>query len=700
MRILRLVRFLVIMVASIATLTGALAFSAPHVGSFFSAHISEHQQIDLNRLSERSYVYDRYGNKMATLYYDQNRVAVPLENVPETVRGPILAAEDNNFFNHKGVNVKSVVRAFNANLESGGVEQGGSTITQQLVKNSITGNDQDVSRKVREATLAVELEKQMSKDEILERYLNTVYFGNGAYGVQAAAEAYFNKDVGALTWAEGSMLAALIRSPNDYDPITNPELAAERRRLVLRRLVETKRLDQQTADLSNLEPLPTRPFLPVRPNDYFVNRVQRQLRDDPRIGPRRLFEGGLRIYTTFDPLAQETAKNARNATMPNAKPDGTFDLPPDPETGQPRYGTAAVASVEPATGAVRVLVGGPEYSEATSAGKLDLTSEGTGFQAGSSFKTFVLAAAMEAGYTPNDTIDGTGPCPEIPGYEKSGVVPDNYGGSGGSVNTLAYQTITSSNCAFLRLGAIVGLDKVADMAKRLGITTEVPEQGSMPIGAREVYPLDMAVAYAAIANDGVRNAPYFVDRVEDSAGNNIFEHQAQGERVMSVQSARLITQTLALNVKQGTGERAKVSNGQPSAGKTGTSNQAYAIWFVGYTPQLATAIWMGAPTGQIALSFGGGATGGRYPAATFGKMYSEILKDQPIVQFAEPQPVKGSQYLRLAPKKSTKRPPRSGTAKPPSTTRPSAPDDDDDGGGNGNGNGGGPPVSPPGTPPR
>ena len=244
MRILRLVRFLVIMVAATATLTGALAFSAPHVGRFFSAHISEHQQIDLNRLSERSYVYDRFGNKMATLYYDQNRVAVPLENVPETVRSPILAAEDDDFFNHKGVNVKSVVRAFNANLESGAVEQGGSTITQQLVKNSITGNDQDVGRKVKEATLAVELEKKMSKDEILERYLNTVYFGNGAYGVQAAAEAYFNKDVGALTWAEGAMLAALIRSPNDYDPITNPELALERRRLVLRRMVETGRLDR------------------------------------------------------------------------------------------------------------------------------------------------------------------------------------------------------------------------------------------------------------------------------------------------------------------------------------------------------------------------------------------------------------------------------------------------------------------------
>jgi penicillin-binding protein 1A len=679
-RILRLVRFLVIMVAATATLTGALAFSAPHVGRFFSAHISEHQQIDLNRLSERSYVYDRYGNKMATLYYDQNRVAVPLENVPETVRSPILAAEDDDFFNHKGVNVKSVMRAFNANLESGAVEQGGSTITQQLVKNSITGNDQDVGRKIKEATLAVELEKKMSKDEILERYLNTVYFGNGAYGVQAAAEAYFNKDVGALTWAEGAMLAALIRSPNDYDPITNPELALERRRLVLRRMVETERLDKNTADLANFEPLPTQPFLPVRPNDYFVNRVQRQLRDDPRIGPRRLFEGGLRIYTTFDPLAQEIAKNARNQTMPNAKPDtGTFDLPPDPATGAPRYGTAAVASVEPATGAVRVMVGGPEYSETTSAGKLDLTSEGTGFQAGSSFKTFVLAAAFEAGFTPADTIDGTGPCPDIPGYEKSGVVPDNYGGSGGSVNNLAYQTITSSNCAFLRLGAIVGLDKVADMAKRLGITSEVPAQASMPIGAREVFPLDMAAAYATIANDGVRNAPYFVDRVEDSAGNNIFEHQAQGERVMSVQSARLVTQTLQLNVKQGTGERAKVRNGQPSAGKTGTTNGAYAIWFVGYTPQLATAVWMGSPTEQVSLGANGGATGGRYPAATFGNMYSEIFKDQPIVQFAEPQPVKGSQYLRLPGKKPKKEPPRSNSKRPPTTTEPGREPDDDDG---------------------
>jgi penicillin-binding protein 1A len=691
-RILRLVRFLVIMIASVATLTGALAISAPHAGRFFSAHVSEHEKINLNRLSERSYIYDRYGQKIATIYYDQNRVPVKLEDVPEQVTGPILAAEDDNFFNHKGVNVKSVVRAFNANIESGGVEQGGSTITQQLVKNSITGNDQDVSRKVREAVLAVELEKEMSKNEILERYLNTVYFGNGAYGVQAAAEVYFQKDVGGLSWAEGSLLAALIRSPNDYNPIENPELALERRRLVLRRLVETKRLDQATADLSNFEPLPIRTFQPARPNDYFVNRVQAQLREDPRIGPRRLYEGGLRIYTTFDPNAQQVAKVARDQTQTSLKgqSDGTFPLGLDPKTNTPVYGTTAVASVEPSSGAVRVLLGGPEYTDDRAAGKIDLTTEGLGFQPGSSFKTILLAAAMEAGYTPNDTIDGTGPCGDIPGYEKEKNPPGNFGGSRGSVTTLTEQTKTSSNCAFLRLGAILGLDKVIDMAHKLGITTEIRPYGSIPIGTELVHPLDMAVAYATIANDGVKNQPYFVDRVQDSAGTTILEHQPQGERVMSSQSARLVTQMLKANVDSGTAMRAKVSNGQPAAGKTGTTNDAVAVWFVGYTPQLSTAIWMGAPTGNISLGFGRGLTGGRLPAATFGQLYSEILKDAPIAEFPPPAPVSGSKFLPMPGKQSPKKPPRSGSKKPTTTSTIVTPPGNGGGnGGNGPGNGGG-----------
>ena len=237
----RLARFAFVMVALIAVMAASLALLGPQVGNLVSAHRSDHERLSLAPLAERSYIYDRNGNKMATLINgdNQNRAQVSLKDVPDTVRGAVLASEDVNFYQHKGVNVRSIGRAANANLEAGGVSQGGSTITQQVVKNSIVGKKQNLSRKLREAFLAVELEKQMTKDEILERYLNSVYFGGGAYGVAAAAQYYFNKDVKDLNWSEGAMLSALIRSPNAYDPFTNPKLAMTRRAVVFKRISDS-----------------------------------------------------------------------------------------------------------------------------------------------------------------------------------------------------------------------------------------------------------------------------------------------------------------------------------------------------------------------------------------------------------------------------------------------------------------------------
>ncbi len=651
--LVKLLRLVVILALSTVAVTGSAVVIAPYARELAVAHSSDHARISLDPLQERSYVFDRYGNKMATLFYDQNRVQVPLDRVPDTVVEAIIAVEDENFYQHKGVNVRSILRAASANLEEGGVSQGGSTITQQVVKNSIVGDDQDLKRKLREAFLAVELEEQMSKDEILERYLNTVYFGNGAYGVQAAAEVYFGKDVEALDWVEAALLAALIRNPNDHDPFRYPTVAKERRALALRRLVDTGHLTRAAVGMLDFVPLPTQLNRPRVTGDYFVEHVRLQLLADPRLGAtpsarfRTLYTGGLRIYTTYDPIAQHFARVARDATLasiPGDRGDGTFDLGPDPVTGAPRFGTGTIAAVEPGSGAVRVLLGGPGFDRY----EYDINTYGGGRQPGSSFKPFVLATALEEGYSPTDLVDGTGPCGDVPGYEREEEPPENFGESRGGIATITSQTLKSSNCAFLRLGQVVGPERVADLASRMGITTPLePAHASMAIGAQDVHPLDMAVAYSVFANDGVRQEPYFVDRVEDRQDRLLFSHEGGSERVMSTATARLVTDVLQQNVRSGTGTRARLLSGQPAAGKTGTTNGSHDVWFVGYTPQLSVSVWIGSPEGQVSLSFGGGATGGRYPAETWGIFMSSLLEDTPIEEFAAPPSRPGGQCIKL-----------------------------------------------------
>jgi penicillin-binding protein 1A len=648
----RILRFSLVMVLFVAVLTASAAVVGPQVVELVGAHRSDHERIKLSDLAERSYIYDSAGNLQGTLINAEgNRVAVDLKDVPETVVGSVLAAEDQSFYEHKGVNIRSIGRAVDANLQSGEVSQGGSTITQQVVKNSLVGSEQDLSRKLREAFLSVELEKQMNeqycpkpvkddcrkgKDKILERYLNSVYFGGGAYGVQAASEYYFNKNVGDLNWSEGALLAALIRSPSYYDPFKNPDVAKKRRDIVFKRLLATKRLTKDEIALYSQVPLPTTPNVPLPPSDYFVEEVKQQLLDDPRFGlgatpaarNRTVFEGGIRVFTTFNPDMQFKAIQARNDTLPNNKGDGTFDVN-NPKTGQLTYGTQAIASVEPSSGAVRAMVGGPGFERY----QYNLATHLPGRQPGSSMKTFVLATLFENGFVPDDTVSGSTCTFDVPGQSES------YSVSGkGGTNTITRQTQASNNCAFLRLGQVVGTDKVIDMAKRLGVRSDLKPVVSLPLGVFDITPIDMAAAYATFANDGIYNEPYYVDRIEDKNGKVLYQHEVKGVRVIDSQTARLVNATLEANVTGGTGKNAQIDGGQPAAGKTGTTNDSADVWFVGYTPQLSTAIWMGAPIDRISLAQAGlgGATGGRYPATTWGRYYSMLMDGQPTVDFIAP----------------------------------------------------------------
>jgi penicillin-binding protein 1A len=684
-RVRYLYRFISICVISaIGTVTFAFAV-VPQVATLFGATRSEAEPLNLDPLPERSLIYDSKGALVGPLPSIENRSPVTLDQIPSLVKRSILAVEDENFYSHAGVNLRATVRALFTNFQSGDIEQGGSTITMQLVKNALLTPERSLTRKTKEAILAYRLEQEMSKDEILTRYLNTVYFGNGAYGVQAAAETYFGKSIGAVSWPEAALMAAMIRDPRDYDPFTNPSLAIERRHIALQRLVETGDLTQAEADLYAFTPLPTAPSqVAAPPKDYFIEQVKQALLDDPsfNLGDdpvsryNAVFKGGLRIYTTLDPSLQQKALDARNNTMPNNDPNGLFviggarvntdDVCPKLNDGAGHcLGTAALVSVEPSTGAVRDLVGGPGFEK----WNYDLATHSPGRQPGSSMKAFVLAAALEQGININDTIDGSQCAIRNPGG-----TPDPYVQKGeGGVASLVRQTAGSVNCAFLRLGQIVGIDKVIEQAKKMGVKQELRNVVSVPLGVNEITPLEMAGAYAAIANDGVFNAPYFVDKITDASGHVIYQHEASPQRVMSSQSARQEIVALQAVVTGGTGTRAAIS-GRPVAGKTGTTDKHGDAWFIGFTPQLATAVWMGSPESVVPMNSVGGINvfGGTFPALLWHNFMVDAMAFVPVEQFTPPDPSRGGKYLEVPKGKEVKQAPAptTGTSLEASTSTP------------------------------
>jgi penicillin-binding protein 1A len=612
--------------------------------------------IDLGPLDQRSYVYAADGSLLATLRADVDRQPVPLASIPTHTIDAVLAVEDAEFYAHDGVNLRATLRALVANVEEGATVQGGSTITQQLVKTELVGAEQTIDRKAREAVLARRLEEAMTKDEILERYLNTVYLGNGAYGVQAGAETYFGISVGELDIAQSAFLAGMIANPAAFDPIRHPEDSSARRDLVLRRLVSYGRITQEEADQLAEAALPTetRQVQP-QPDTYFVEEVKQELLDDERLGDTReereyaVFRGGLQIYTTLDPKAQDLATKARNDVLAELAPDGTpagiVPIGDHPETGEPRVATGAVVSVEPGTGAVRAMVGGAGFKD----NKFNVTTQGVGRSGGSTFKVFVLLALLENGYVPNDTVTGSGPCSftGIPGLVPDPYRVENFANSGGGRGTITSQTLRSSNCAFVRLGQIVGTPKVAEQARKMGITTKMDPVVSMPLGTQEVLPIDMAGAVASIAADGVYYAPYYVDRVEDRDGKVLIQHAPNPRRAESPASARLAADILEKNVQSGTGTRARIP-GQHAAGKTGTAQNSGNGWFVGFTPYLATAVWIGSTADNYEVRIGGrGITGGSYPAEIWGRYMRAWHEDLDELDYEDPPTTRSGKYLYL-----------------------------------------------------
>ena len=623
------VRYFLTVVLSGVGLALGLILLAPQVRAVATA--GKGGKPDPTQLGEQAYrseVRDREGKVMAVIHEEENRSPVTLNKVPAVLISAVLDTEDDRFWLHGGVDLRSTVRALATDVSGGGLAQGGSTITQQLVKNSLLTPEKTFGRKFKEAVLAVRKENEESKRHILEDYLNTVYFGNHAYGVQAASETYFDKDVAQLDVTEAAFLAGMVQNPIGYDPIRYPAESRARRAVVVDNMVKGGDLTRSKADEIKDAPLPTTLSTPAQlPKDYFVDDVKQLLENDSRFlggsaqeRQNAVNKGGLHIYTTLDPRMQAAAVKARDDILP--------------DTGG-RY-TAALVSLDSTSGAVRALVGGRNYEES----QYDLATHRIGRQPGSSFKPIVLATAIENGYSPNDTINGTSPCTiNLPGQQP--YRPDNFEGEAGGVMTLTDATVHSVNCAYVKLGALVGLDKVVAMSHKLGYPDgdKIEATPSVSLGAYEIPPIDQASVYSTFANDGVHHDPYFIEKITDRNGKTIFQHRDHGTRKISQQTSRVVTQVLRQVVLRGTGVAAAV-NKHVVAGKTGTSDQHSDAWFVGYTPQITTAVWMGSPTKRDPMLNVGGITvqGGTYPARIWSAYMTAALAPLPSASFPSPDP--------------------------------------------------------------
>jgi membrane peptidoglycan carboxypeptidase len=587
----------------------------------------------------------------------QNRIPVALDAVPSHVREAVLAAEDRGFYTEPGISPRGIARALFTNVRGGGeIAQGGSTITQQYAKNAYLSSERTYTRKVKEIFIALKMTRQQSKDEILENYLNTIYFGRGADGIQVAANTYFDKPVEELTPAEGAVLAASVRSPATYDPERHPERAQERWRYVVDGMVETGAMTPEEA--AALEYPVVRAAAEADKNNdlsgpkgHVITKVMEELQTGlEERGQQSSLAAGLEVTTTIQRGAQDAAV---------ASVQDVVGAPAEDDQVAPK---GALVSLDPKTGAVVAYYGG-----ATGTG-FDYASQGEGRQPGSSFKPFVLAAALDEGIGLRSTFDGDNN-KSFPGMDRP---IRNFGDrSFGRVNLLK-ATEQSINTAYFELGLEVGPRKTAEMARAAGVTTplggENPE-GGISLGSYEVRVIDQAVGYAAFANGGQRVRPFFVDVVRQG-DTELYRTEPLLEEAFSDEVAADVTAALQTVVQSGTGTRARLAGGRPAAGKTGTTSDNFDVWFAGYTPQLATAVWIG--TGQnetLRLEGVREATGGVIAAGIWKSYTDAALQGAPVERF--PRPANVGRALNGTTDAATSTPrPRQTSAPPPPTRAP------------------------------
>ncbi|HEX5727542.1 MAG TPA: PBP1A family penicillin-binding protein, partial [Longimicrobiaceae bacterium] len=576
--------------------------------------------------AEGSELLDVEGRPFGTLA-TVNRRIVSLDSLPEHLPRAFLAVEDRRFYDHSGVDWARVGGALWSNLRARGVAEGGSTITMQLARNlfpeRLPYRERSLRRKVMEIRVARQIERAFEKDKILELYLNHIYLGEGAYGVEAAARAYFGKPAARLTLAEAALLGGLPKSPSTLNPREDRRAALRRRNLVLAEMAKAGYVTPAEAREAIATPLrlAKRAVPGNRRGAWFVERVRRELEE--RVGDR-YYTAGMRVFTTYDPVAQEAAEVelARQADAIEAGGFGAFRHPTYPEAkddseeGDTRYLQAMAVVMDAQTGAVRALVGGRDFEDS----KFDRAWQALR-QAGSAFKPFVYGAALEHGYAPTHRVEDA----PIRMVLDGGQVwePRNYTGTYDGVMTLREALTRSKNTVTVRLAEEIGLRNVIQTARALGIGSAIPNVPATALGAADVRPIELVAAYAAFGNGGVRVAPHFIRRIEDRHGEVVWEEDASfGERVLDPGVAFVLTTLLRDVVDRGTGTAVRAAGFQgPAAGKTGTTNSAADVWFVGYTPELVAGVWYGLDQPRTIVR---GASGGTLAAPVWARIMRRI----------------------------------------------------------------------------
>ncbi|MBV8423937.1 MAG: PBP1A family penicillin-binding protein [Candidatus Eremiobacteraeota bacterium] len=602
---------------AIVAVLGILAFAGIVAGviASYSSHLP-----DINRMAdfqpERStQVFARDGQLLAGLYR-QNRIWVQLDRVPVTVRNAFVASEDAHFYSHHGIDFEGILRAAVADWRHQPI-QGGSTITQQLARGLFLSNEVSLSRKIQEALLAIEIERYYTKDEILERYLNLIYLGSGAYGVQAAAHTYFGTDVGKLTLGQAAMLAGIVPAPSDYSPYVNMDLARERQRHVLDRMVANGFINRQAANDAAEEPIN---LIGERPAGlqsyrfpYFTTYVVHKL--DETFGTQATFEGGLTVYTTLDPAMQELAQKTIAWGVATAAAEGI------------NAHQAALVAIRPQTGEILAMVGGSGWSLNNQFNRAWQARR----QPGSSFKVYVYTAAIDSGIPPTEVVydtpvsypmgDGTQWAPQDDDHRFWGAM------------TLRQALAQSRNVVAVKLAERLGIDRVIEYAKRMGIKEKLEPNLSLALGSEGVSPLEQAAGYATLADAGIHIDPSPIRLVKDSFGSVVLDNQyPQQTEVVSAGTAFVVTQMLTSVIKEGTGYPNAII-GRPAAGKTGTTSDFRDAWFVGYTPDLVAAVWLGNDNyARMDESYGG-----NIPARMWARFMKGALADTPHHEFEMPK---------------------------------------------------------------
>lgn len=550
---------------------GAGGIAAAAVAAVWLQDLPDYKDSSAFNYAEKTRVYANDGTTLLAEFYIENREPVELSEISEYVLEGTVATEDERFYDHDGVDMMGIARAIVVNLTGTGKE-GASTITQQFVRNTVLADEateSTIKRKVREAYISLELEKVYEKDEILQMYLNTINYGQGAYGIEAASQLYFSKHASELTLPEAATLIGIPQSPTYNNPVDNPDNCLARRNLVLDRMLSNNYITQEEYDEAKETPLTLNVTREESTNgiikyDYFTSYVRDTLLEDYSVN--EVFKGGLTVKTTLDPNAQDLAEAAVDRKLES--------LPENLE--------CALVAIDPDTGFIKAMVGGRDYTT----NEFNLATQAKR-QAGSSFKTFTLLAALDEGISPETNLNCTSKV-KIDNWEVA-----NYGNANYGIRSIESAFAVSSNTGFAELCTEIGPQKVADMAHKCGIESDLEAVPSITLGVEEVSVLEMAQAYATIANGGTLHEANCIEEITDSTGQVIYRADTRGDKVLNTDLTEAAVEVMKGVVQKGTGRNAALYNGQPVGGKTGTSEDYRDKWFCGITPQISVAIWIG-----------------------------------------------------------------------------------------------------------